>query len=240
LKKIFFTILLLFLVSTNTKAVPNPIMVYSAEVIMNELYFNDQGEWTMEILIWFPEYVPFSDTAIKQVTISSNSGEAELLYFTVTSPLTYFLITKDSLSSPLSFNPADDIVTILTTADAYAETGQYMGQEWSFQYTYFQFGTSDPYNYIQEIPSGNSVSLTDDHSYYYLDSNPTLGIPNDTEGGMGQIHGKMYDYLGSVFTSGNFRIQPNLPNFVHFNNDSTYSSIIPANNLIYSCIFLFH
>ncbi len=238
MKKIFFTILLLFLVSINTKAVPNPIMVYSAEVIMNELYFNDQGEWTMELLIWFPDFVPLSDTVIKQVTISSNLGQADLIHFSVTSPLTYLLITKDSLTSPLFINPEEDIISIVTTADSYEELGQYLGQ-WSFCNTFFQFGTSEPENSIQEIPTGNSVSLTDDHSYYYLDKSPTLGVPNDTVGGLGWIHGKMYDYLGNIFTSGHFKIRPNLPYYVQFNDDSTYSSLIPANNLICYCINYF-
>ena len=87
MKKLSLILCILIFVSLSFKAIPNPIVLYSANVFMNEITFNEQGEWMMELQIWFPENTPCSDTAIKTIRIYSASGSADLIHFTVTSPL---------------------------------------------------------------------------------------------------------------------------------------------------------
>ncbi len=217
-----------FLLSLNALALANPIALYVPIAHLNEVYFDSQGNWTIELKIEFPEGTFFSDTAIKQIEITSHSGTASLLHFSITSPATLLVITIDSLSSPLFINPADDFLTATTTADSWFDDGGYAGIYYTW--TNLSYGPSNWSNNILNLPSDASISLIDDNFYYYIDTSPTIGSVNDTIGGLGQIHGKLFDCDGNVFTSGLFKIQDNLAPFMQFNTDSTFNMVTPANN----------
>lgn len=238
MKNLFFLIAFVLQLYINIKASPNPIMVYSAKVEVNELYFDTQGEWTMELLIWFSENVPYSDTAIKSIYITSNTGEATVLNFSINSPYTYLVITKDSLASALYINPENDVIIVGSIADRWSETGEYLGTHGSESAMGYGY---PPLSMIEVIPEGCSISLDDDKYINYLDSSPTIGNPNDTLGGLGQIHGRMYDIFDYVFTSGNFKLQSclNLSQFIQFHpEDSTFTSVHLANaNSEYTIIY---
>ena len=234
MKKTIVVISFLVLFVFNCNARPNPIMVYTPQVDINELYFDSNGKWTMEIRITFAEPMPFSDTAVKSITISSNSGFADVLHFQITSPVTFLVINQDSLSNPLVINPDGDFIEANALVDCWDDEGHYLGLS-SYNST-LNFGYLSS---IPVVPDGCSISILPSAYVRYLDSSPTIGFENDTIGGLAQIHGRMYDYYGNLFSSGSFKLNWDLNQFIEFDEDSSFYASVLSNNEYYYELYHF-
>ena len=125
-------------------------------------------------------------------------------------------------------SPLEDNIRVETASDSWQESGEY--EEVFYTYSQLKYGPSSTSNPILMIPQCSTISLIGDRSYFYIDTSPTLGFTNDTIGGLGEVHGRLYDYCGNIFTSGNFKLRDKLTPFMQFNEDSTFNVVAPANN----------
>ncbi|MBT3229118.1 MAG: T9SS type A sorting domain-containing protein [Candidatus Marinimicrobia bacterium] len=153
----------------------NPI----ALKFMSELQLDAQNpaEWTIEInVVWSPAnnmdgwfITTASDTALLDSGILLSEGA-------------YIVIRRDSLESPLYLRTSGEIITL------YDNSGQWMDE--------LRYGNVE----YAEAPSprqGQSICLDYDwYHYWYVDSSPTFGYENDTEGAMSTIEGHVYNAGG--------------------------------------------
>jgi len=99
---------------------------------------------------------------------------------------TFFVITQDSLTTPLSLDPENDIITL------YSPQGKLDA---------IHYGKVNNSN-IAAPKKGHSICLHEywgefQHYYYYFDSTPTIGSANDSSGAMGYIEGTVVDDAGN-------------------------------------------
>ena len=143
---------------------------------ISEIYFNESGEWTLEI-----DNVNISSLEyIDSLILKCNSGSAKITDFDTTD---YIVITNENLTNTISFNKSADCIKL-------------------YSYSYGEYkvdsicigNTSD--SYLKNIVNGQSLSRLDGYSPFYKDNSPTIGLANDLDGSKGKIYGYFNDTEG--------------------------------------------
>jgi hypothetical protein len=162
-----FIILVIQDISSNP--IPSPVM--------NEIKFNSNG-FILEII----DSGMF--TNLDGCFLTSKTDTA---YFKPGVPgnIDFFLITQDSLLSPLSINPAGDELSFHSPTMGYVET--------------ITFGDSNICNIGAPLAS-QSICLNDFGGPYYLDNTPTLGLPNDYTNATGTLEGFVTNLAGDTLS----------------------------------------
>ena len=97
----------------------------------------------------------------------------------------FIILDAGSLHTPLSLSASGEIVTLFNSSGQWMDELRYGDVE----------NTETP-----SPPEGYSICLDYDLSHYwYLDSSPTLGSENDTDGAMCTIEGYVYNEAGNPF-----------------------------------------
>jgi hypothetical protein len=148
----------------------NPIWL---GVSISEIYFNESGEWTIEIDNKYITSVEYLDSII----IESNSGNATIEYFDTTD---FIVITNSNLSNPISISKNCDLIKLYSFSHGEYKIdliaiGDYSG------------------SYLHNINNGQSIARLDGYGPFFKDNSPTIGFENDLDGAKGKIFGHFYD-----------------------------------------------
>ncbi len=217
MKKI--TVLIVFLLSlSNTHS--NPVMVPQA--FISEFAFESDTHWTLEIMFRFGDEYNHSD--FDSICVATSHGSSRIRLDHIQDSTSLFVITSDSLMSPLSINSEGDQIIV------YSYPPEYDGMA---LVDYISFGNV-PGSSIDVLPPGYSICRLK----YYLfckDKSPTIGFANDTAGTCGTLKGYLLDKNDAIVTGGNFEID----NPFVFSDDSTYSTRIFSRKFNISAITKF-
>jgi len=149
----------------------NPIWL---GVSISEIYFNESGEWTIEIDNKYIASVEYLDS----IRIESNTGNATIIQFDTTD---FIVITNGNLSNSISISKNGDLIKLYSFSyggykiDSIA-IGDYSG------------------SYLHNIENGQSVARKEGYGPFYKDNSPTIGFENDFDGAKGKIYGHFYDF----------------------------------------------
>ncbi|MCF8359057.1 MAG: T9SS type A sorting domain-containing protein [Prolixibacteraceae bacterium] len=169
MKKLFF---LLAFIPAIVNA--NPIWL---GVNISEIYFDESGEWTLEIDNVNITSVEFIDSLF----IECNSGLAKIIEFDTTD---YIVITKENLNNIISFNKEEDCIKLYSYAfGEYVIDSVCVGEITG--------------SYVKNIENGQSISRLYGNGHFYKDNTPTIGSENDLDGSTGKIYGYFYDTDGA-------------------------------------------
>lgn len=181
MKKALF-ILLFFL---STIVYTNPIF-YS--YLISEIYFDESGDWILEIGIDEPMNFEFWDS----LYLETNSGIALITLFDTA---TFTPITNENLSNDLAINKDNDRIVLHTNFIDYLNDTVLLGE------------AED--SYLKNIEYGQSIARQ--YIYpnlgFYKTNSPTIGYPNSImEGTLGFIHGYVFDHTGMPIINLTFEI----------------------------------
>jgi hypothetical protein len=171
--KIHQALICLFTIVSVWESKGNPIILF-------RIYELRPDSVNFALEIFNPDMTPWDGWYVSSSTDTSYFKNG-LQYNT-----SFKLITQDSLSSPLSLNKYGDVITL------YSLHGPV---------DMIRYGEG-PDAYISAPKPGQSICLNVyyqifQHYYYYLDSTPTLGAPNDSSGAWGFIQGTVTDSAGN-------------------------------------------
>jgi len=103
----------------------------------------------------------------------------------------FIILDAGSLQTPLSLSASGETITLFNSSGQWMDELHYGDVE----------NTETP-----SPPEGYSICLDYDlNHYWYLDSSPTLGGENDTDGAMCTIEGYVYDEAGNPIEGANVR-----------------------------------
>lgn len=179
MKKIILTISTLFIILILwANPLPRP------SVILSEIYFDDNGNWFIELL--------YSDAqqdymSIDSIWIESSTGISRIRRFNITGTTGLIIVRNDSLLSNLYINPLRDSIQI-----------NYTMNENRYKFLGNPIIYGDLVNSHFNSPrKGQSIAGVPPYfqynDLYSTDKSPTIGMVNDTIGMCGTIHGHIYD-----------------------------------------------
>lgn len=182
----------------------------------SELVFDAKGNWQMEILFPYANYFQVLDSVI----ISTPNGGSAKLLIQPRKYVNYYVISSDSLSSPLFINANGDKIKFET----------YNNSSFSkYRADSAVFGNY-PGSNVCAPQVGDAVcrvSRTSSSYFYYISSKPTLGYQNSFEGIGQTLTGHIYDMNNipvSSYTSGDIYFEIHSPLII--NTDGTYTTTI--------------
>ncbi len=161
----------------------NPIWL---GVNISEIFFNESGEWTLEIDNVNIASVEYIDSLI----IECNSGSAKITNFDTTD---YIVITNENLANSISFNKNADCIKLYSYSH-----GEYKVDS-------IRIGDISE-SYLKNIENGQSIARLNGYGPFYKDNSPTIGLANDLNGSKGKIYGYFYDTEGAPITNKYFFI----------------------------------
>ncbi|MCX6233873.1 MAG: T9SS type A sorting domain-containing protein [Bacteroidetes bacterium] len=211
----------------------NPIIVYFPDVKISELYFNESGEWQLEISIYIPQELSL-DRAIDSLFIESNAGIVRIKPFPINSYEFLIVIDQDDIFEPLVIDPDQDNLILYSYVQGIDEFGYYGYYEifpWELNFGY-------PDSNIPVLLPGQSICYRyiSWSIYYYKDNSPTLGFPNDTSDAYGYLKGRLFDINLNVVTSGDFICLDRIENLTFDTLTGYFTEKIFAKNYSYHII----
>jgi hypothetical protein len=170
-----------FSVLVHQTGAANPIMPH----YLSELQVSE-ANWCLEL---FPPW----DIPVDSLDGGYLTTESDTAFFRdgiAAGP--YLVVTDDSLQSPLSINPAGDRLSL------------HLLPPWAGQpelFDWIEYGDTG-YCVLAAPRPGESISLNPEYQvnfrdFFYLDGSPTVGSPNDSMNGRGNVEGVVTDSWGS-------------------------------------------
>jgi hypothetical protein len=185
----------------------NPIIVFYPDVRISELYFNEYGQWQLEISVSIPQEFNLNQ-AIDSLWLESNAGEVGIKPFPINSYEFLIVIDQDGVFEPLQIDAGEDHLQLQAYVMMHDEYGN-----WWYDFTYSDLYIGWSYTNIQTLLPGQSICLHP-NDFYYKDNSPTLGFPNDTSDAYGFLKGRLFDMNLNVVTKGDFIIEDRIDNFI--------------------------
>ncbi|HPW65956.1 MAG TPA: T9SS type A sorting domain-containing protein [Salinivirgaceae bacterium] len=174
------TLFLLLAFGLITKA--NPYIPLKIKI--SELYFDEYGNWQLELIYNHYDYQYVIDT----VFLFSTTDTVKLSDYISFDSEGIIVVTADSLDTEFYINRFADRIGVYGYMSLVDNSGDYFYDDYFF--TMIIFG--DLYGAFINYPrEGQSISLY--NNYYMKDNSPTIGLPNDTIGACGTIRGTIYD-----------------------------------------------
>jgi hypothetical protein len=134
---------------------------------LSEIYFTS-GSWVLEVFTY--------NQTLDGWSLSSRAGTVAFKPG-LSAGRQYVVLTPDSMLAPLSIDPLGDSLTI---------QGPW-GSAPSLRYG------PGPGSEVQAPGPGTSICYDQSNGFFYLDSTPTLGGPNDSSGAMATVSGVVKD-----------------------------------------------
>jgi hypothetical protein len=210
----------------------NPIMVFFPVIYNSELYFDDSGQWQLELSVAIPDGLDYA-TAVDSLFLETNTGIVKVKPFIFPSSHFYIILTQDSLIAPLEINPVQDHIILHYYAQGIDEYG-YLGY-YEHLLDFLNFGF--PGNNVLIIYPGQSICYNQNKGFYYKDNSPTLGYQNNASDASGFVKGYLYDINQNLVTSGAFRMIDDLGNFVFDETTNMFTVKVYAKNYFYNYIW---
>ena len=197
MKKLYFLFLLFF--ATNTFA--NPITLPECKI--SEIYFNELGEWVIELN---KNYFYEDFDSIK---IESNAGIARLISIDTSHYLPIF--TKENLDNPISISKDGDYIKIYV-----------FNHNYGLHTNYIAIGNHSD-SYLQNIKNGQSVSSISGFSGF-VKSRPSIGEENSFDYAIvGNIYGYFYDVNRELIKNHYLLIYEGNPEKIKIDDNGFYS-----------------
>lgn len=196
--------------------ISNPVVLPQA--FISELKFENNNEWTLEITFLFSE--PYLKEKYDSICIETLSGLSRVRLDYIEDSTSLFVITADSLISPLTINRDGDKIKLYSYISHYQRVTDSL------------IIGSYPGSVIDYLPDDYSIARIS-YLLFAKDKSPTIGFENDTIGTCGTLTGFMYDKYDSLVTEGNFK----LDNEVYFNNDGTFWTSVYSREVAFNLIW---
>jgi len=184
----------------------NPLPLPQA--FISELLFDGTGGWKLEISFQFSS--PYHATSFDSMYLGNETGMSRIRLDHIQEGTELFVISIDSLVTPLSFQSEGDVVALYS----------YVMQH-SYAYGDSLAIGSHPGSPFPFLSAGYSICRFDYHTFY-KDKSPTIGAPNDTAGSCGTLRGKIYDKTGAFVNTGTFF----LDNHIILTGNGNYSTAV--------------
>jgi hypothetical protein len=161
--------------------------------------------------------------------VATSGGLSRIRLDNIKDSTNLFVITSDSLMSPLSINNEGDYVKLYSFLSV-----PYPGFHLIDS---LQFGNY-PGSAIDSLPTGYSiVSLY--AGMFCRDKSPTIGLPNDTIGTCGILRGHVFDKNNKLLTKETFNGTFYLDNNFPLLNDSTYLVNVYSRKITFHYMYIF-
>ncbi|MGD1047074.1 MAG: T9SS type A sorting domain-containing protein [Bacteroidota bacterium] len=213
MKKIIF-LLIIALISISS-LLSNPIVLPQA--IISELKFEENNKWLLEISFQFS--TSYYKQQFDSICVVSSNGFSRIRLDNIKDGTSLFVITSDSLITPLSIKSEGDCVKLYSFLSV-----PYPGYHLIDS---LHFGNY-PGSIIDSLPMGYSITRLS-WGIFVKDKNPTIGLPNDTIGTCGILKGHLYNKNDSLITKGNFI----LDNSITLYNDGTFSTNVYSRKVVF-------
>jgi len=169
---IIISLLICFRINANPIMVPYP-------PLLSEIYFDDYGNWTLELNTYF-----YSLIDLDYISIETNTGISSLIPgIQVTDSVV--ILTIDSLTTPLYINPAGDFIKIHGCNNDFPSE------------SFFYFGAIE-YSYVSPINSSQSYEIQSAPynewiCYFVKENTPNIGYTNSEASSFGILSGSIVD-----------------------------------------------
>ena len=175
--KRFLIILLQFAIGL--KLIANVVPIW--EIMLSELYFDEAGNWKLEIE--YLDHPEFSDElTIDSIFLYSSTDTVRVPIYSFFKKKDIYVITADSLGSEFRINRSGDRVDLIVHVnDLWHGAGMVHSLVFG---NYPGAGIGAP---------RQNQSLTRYWHYWVKNNSPSIGYPNDTTGMCGTLKGIIYD-----------------------------------------------
>jgi hypothetical protein len=216
MKKLLFTILIVMLVSGVRANLATP------QAFISEIFVDSTGNWTIEM-----GFYGWDAGDIDSIWLVTSSGGSLITYYSVIAADTgsydsLSVITNANLANPVSINPEGDFVKLISYA---------WGDD---PYDKVAFGDY-PGSYLDCIRNGESV-ISISPQDFCIDSSPTIGLGNDSEGYRGYFSGTIYDLTGNPVTTGFISIVGNAYLALYPDDQGNFNAYIPSRRFTFDTI----
>jgi hypothetical protein len=199
----------------------NPLSFTQA--VISELKFNEDNSWILEIgFLYGFSYEP---DKYDSICIRNHSGSSIINLINLEPGIYVFVLTNDSLSSPLVIDRNGDYISIVTYGKDF--------EEYPFVDS-LTFGSYTGSVFPGLLPVDYSFCRLNfyrkDWGYYHIlcrDKSPTIGFPNDSAGTTGILTGYIYDRDNKLVTSGIFSSDYE----INFDSTGVYTTKVLSRNL---------
>lgn len=215
MKKIFF-FCLLFILMPIKMFVGNPVVLPQA--FISELKFDVNNNWILEITFGFSK--PYLRQEFDSICIETSNGFSRLKLENIKDSTNLFVITSDSLVTPLVINRDGDRIKLYS----YLSPGA-LGELTKDSLVFGDY----PDSYFDYLPEDYSIARIKYWMGFAKDKSPTLGIENDTIGTCGTLSGFIYDKNNTLVTSGNFI----LDNPIYINPTGVFTTSVFARRVVF-------
>ena len=195
----------------------NPIALPQA--IISELKFVGNNNWTLEIGFQIGEF--YSKEKFDSICIASSNGYSRIKLSNIRDSSELFVITSDSLISPLSIKREGDYIKIYS----FLSSQYYLSDPLIDSLIFGNY----PGSTIDSLQNGYSIVRLN-YNLFSKCKNPTIGILNDTTGTCGTIRGHIYDKNNNLLTKGNFI----LDNSFSFSTDGSFYTRVYSRRIIFA------
>lgn len=196
----------------------NPIILPQA--FISELMFDGNNNWILEISFQYSE--PYYKQKYDSICIGTSGGFSRIKLENIKDGTNLFVITSDSLVTPLSINKSGDCIKLYSFLSS--QYSQVLVDSLCFG--------NYPNSVIDSLQSGYSIERLF-YNLYSKDKTPTIGLPNDTVGTCGTIKGYIYDNNNNPVTKGIFI----LDNPISIQNDGSYSTKVYSRKVTFKRMF---
>jgi hypothetical protein len=217
MKKIIF-FLLIAVISVNS-LLSNPIA--PPQAFISELKFEENNKWLLEISFEFSTL--YRKNQFDSICVATSGGLSRIRLDNIKDNTNLFVITSDSLMSPLSVKIDGDNIKLYSFISSPIH---------DLLIDSLEFGNY-PGSTIDSLPMGYSITRLS-WGMFVKDKNPTIGLPNDTIGTCGMLTGHIYDKNNKLITKGKFY----LDNYFSLLNDSTYLTNVYSRKVIFNSMYI--
>ena len=217
MKKIFF-FCFLFILMPIKMFVGNPVVLPQA--FISELKFDVNNNWILEITFGYSK--PYLQQEYDSICIETSNGFSRLKLDNIEDSTNLFVMTSDSLYTPLAINRDGDRIKLYSYISTYS-----WGEPSKDSLVFGNY----PDSYFDYLPDDYSIARIGYH-IFTKDKSPTIGIENDTVGTCGTLSGFIYDKNNNLVTSGNFI----LDNPVYFDPVGIYTTSVFSRKVIFNRI----
>lgn len=196
----------------------NPIVIPQA--FISELTFDVNNNWILEVTFGYSK--PYLHEEYDSICIETSNGFSRLKLDNIQDSTNLFIISSDSLVTPLTINRDGDRIKLYS----------FLSSPWEQpEIDSLVFGDY-PDSYFDFLPDEYSIARIGYGIGFAKDKNPTIGLENDTVGTCGTLSGFIYDKNNNLVTSGNFIVD----NPVFINLDGTFTTSVFARRFAFKFI----
>ncbi len=195
----------------------NPILLPQA--FISELKFDENNKWILEINFWYDD--PYLQQKYDSICIGTLNGFSRIKLDNIKDSTSLFVITSDSLITPLAINKDGDNIKLYSYLSTPYFTEPIIDS--------LVFG-NNPGSNIDYLQTDYSIARLYYSDIFAKDKSPTIGFENDTVGTCGTLSGFIYDKNNNLVTNGNFI----LDNPIYIDNNGIFTTSVYSRKVLFT------